>query len=62
MKQDNQALRQRLQALARAYVPEWRFDPEDPDPGSVAALLLEEMLADSESGSAMCCVCTRSII
>lgn len=48
MKQDNQALRQRLQALARAYVPEWRFDPEDPDPGSVAALLLEEMLADSE--------------
>ena len=48
MKQQNQALRQRLQALARAYVPEWRFDPEHPDPGSAAALLLEDMLADSE--------------
>ena len=48
MKQQNQALRQRLQALARAYVPEWRFDPEHPDAGSAAALLLEDMLADSE--------------
>lgn len=48
MKQQNQALRQRLQALARAYVPEWRFDPDHPDPGSAAALLLEDMLADSE--------------
>lgn len=48
MKQENQALRRRLQQLAGAYVPEWRFDPQDPDPGSAAALLLEDMLADSE--------------
>ena len=48
MKQENQALRRRLQQLAGAYVPAWRFDPQDPDPGSAAALLLEDMLADSE--------------
>ena len=48
MEQANNALRRRMQALARAYVPEWRFDPREPDVGSVAALLIEDMLADSE--------------
>ena len=49
MKQADKArLRARLEALARAYVPQWRFAPDDPDVGSVAALLLEEMQADSE--------------
>lgn len=44
MKQADKArLRARLEALARAYVPQWRFAPDDPDVGSVAALLLEEM-------------------
>ena len=48
MEQGNTALRKRLEALARAYVPQWHFDPDDPDVGSVAALLLEDMVADSE--------------
>ena len=41
------ALRDKMTALAQSYVPEWRFSPDDPDAGSVMALLLEDMLADS---------------
>lgn len=48
MQQANNGLYRRMQALARAYVPEWRFDPGSPDPGSVAALLIGDMQADSE--------------
>lgn len=48
MQQANNGMYRRMQALARAYVPEWRFDPDSPDPGSVAALLIGDMLADSE--------------
>lgn len=48
MEQHHNDLRARLEALAQAYVPDWRFDPKDPDVGSAAALLLEEMQADSE--------------
>lgn len=38
----------RLERLARAYTPEWRFTHERPDAGSVIALLIGRMLADSE--------------
>lgn len=48
MEQEKTALRQKLEALAQAYVPQWRFDADHPDVGSTAALLLEDMLADSE--------------
>lgn len=37
-----------LAALARSYVPEWRFDPQRPDSGTAVALLIEGMLSESE--------------
>ena len=47
--ESRRALRETMTALAQSYVPEWRFSPDDPDAGSVMALLLEDMLADSEA-------------
>lgn len=47
--ESRRALREKMTALAQSYVPEWRFSPDDPDAGSVMALLLEDMLADSEN-------------
>ena len=37
-----------LAALARSYVPEWRFDEKNPDSGSAVALLVDDMLLESE--------------
>lgn len=37
-----------LVALARSYVPEWRFDEKNPDSGSAVALLVDDMLLESE--------------
>ncbi|MEG1778351.1 MAG: hypothetical protein RR209_05165, partial [Angelakisella sp.] len=41
--------RNQLKALARNYVPEWRFSEENPDVGSVTAILIDDMLAQSEA-------------
>ena len=32
-----------LVALARSYVPEWRFDEKNPDSGSAVALLVDDL-------------------
>lgn len=44
----NRDRHEKLAALAAAYVPQWRFSPEQPDPGTVVALLVDDMLAQSE--------------
>ncbi len=41
------ALLTKMQALAKAYTPEWNFTTENPDPGSVVAILISEMLQES---------------
>ncbi len=45
----NVAPHEKLRELARSYVPEWRFSAENPDAGSVTAILIDHMLSDSES-------------
>ena len=37
-----------LASLARAYVPEWNFSQENPEPGSALAMLIDDMLGESE--------------
>ncbi len=37
-----------LAALARAYLPEWNFSQEQPDSGSAVAMLIDDMLGESE--------------
>lgn len=37
-----------LRRLAASYVPEWKCDPGAPDAGTAAAMLVEDMRADSE--------------
>ncbi|MDL2232083.1 hypothetical protein LJC63_00695 [Ruminococcaceae bacterium OttesenSCG-928-L11] len=39
----------KMRQLAAAYVPEWRFDPDNPDSGAALALLTQSMLAESAS-------------
>ncbi len=39
---------ERLAKLASSYVPEWRFDEQNPDAGSVVALLIDDMLNHTE--------------
>ncbi|MEG1849716.1 MAG: hypothetical protein RR197_04085, partial [Oscillospiraceae bacterium] len=41
--------RDQLKALARTYVPEWRFSEQNPDVGSVAAILIDDMFSQSEA-------------
>ncbi|GKH50574.1 putative baseplate assembly protein [Eubacteriales bacterium] len=38
---------ERLEELARSYVPEWHFTAENPDVGSVLAILVDDMLTQS---------------
>ena len=45
----NPALLEKMQALAQSYVPEWKFSIDNPDPGSVVALLCCDMLEESRS-------------
>ena len=40
-------LLEQMKALAESYVPEWSFRPEEPDAGSVVALLYKDMLQGS---------------
>ncbi|MEG1972828.1 MAG: hypothetical protein RR315_06665, partial [Oscillospiraceae bacterium] len=40
---------EQLKALARPYVPEWRFSQQNPDVGSVTAILIDDMLSQSEA-------------
>lgn len=40
--------REALAALARSYVPEWRFDQQNPDSGTAVALLVNDMLLESQ--------------
>ena len=35
-------IKKRIEELARSYVPQWRFDTENPDIGSTIALLFAE--------------------
>lgn len=44
---ENTRLLEKMRALARSYTPEWRFSDENPDPGSVVALLSCDMLEES---------------
>ncbi len=44
MRESKRDILDRIAALAHSYVPEWRFTEENPDPGSVVALLFAEML------------------
>lgn len=37
----------KMKALADVYTPEWKFNPDAPDAGSVVALLYKNMLEDS---------------
>ncbi|MEG1774182.1 MAG: hypothetical protein RR320_04950, partial [Oscillospiraceae bacterium] len=41
--------RDQLKALAQTYVPQWRFSEQNPDVGSVAAMLIDDMFAQSEA-------------
>ncbi|MEG0763846.1 MAG: hypothetical protein RR424_08490 [Oscillospiraceae bacterium] len=41
--------REQLLSLAKTYVPEWRFSQENPDVGSVTAILIDDMLQESKS-------------
>jgi len=41
------ALVDKMNALAKSYVPEWSFTEKEPDAGSVVALLYKDMLQDS---------------
>lgn len=43
-----QLRRAALSALAKTYVPEWRFSAEQPDAGSVVACLIDDMFCESE--------------
>lgn len=44
---DNKALIERMKEMAPFYTPEWRFTPEDPDPGTALFLLFAEMLSEN---------------
>ena len=37
----------KMQALAKSYAPEWKFSVENPDPGSVLAMLCCDMMQES---------------
>src|SRR5690606_4225905 len=41
---DAAALIERMKRLAPYYTPEWRFRPEDPDPGTALFLLFAKLL------------------
>lgn len=43
----NAQLMEKLRELARAYTPEWQFSEENPDSGSVTAMLFLGMLSES---------------
>ncbi|UFJ38948.1 putative baseplate assembly protein [Brevibacillus humidisoli] len=38
---------EKMKELAPYYTPEWRFSPEDPDPGTVLFLMFSELFADN---------------
>lgn len=40
-------IKNQIEALAKAYVPEWNFDRSNPDIGSVICLLFAEQMADN---------------
>ncbi len=42
------ALLNKMKTLAASYAPEWSFNPEEPDAGTVIALLYKDMLEGSE--------------
>ncbi|MEG1103802.1 MAG: hypothetical protein RSD78_03065 [Oscillospiraceae bacterium] len=41
--------KEQLLSLAKTYVPEWRFSRENPDVGSVTAILIDDMLKESRA-------------
>lgn len=44
---DSAAIREQIRALSAQYTPLWRFNEEDPDVGSVLALLFAEMFGET---------------
>ena len=48
MAQKQTPMEGKIQRLARAYVPEWRFSIEQPDAGSVVGMLVGDMLSQSQ--------------
>ncbi len=42
----------KIKRLAKSYVPEWRFDEQNPDAGSTVALLVDDMLCHTEENFA----------
>lgn len=46
-RKDDTSLHSETARIAASYVPEWKFTRQAPDAGSVVAILLDEMRADS---------------
>ncbi|WP_409341900.1 putative baseplate assembly protein [Paenibacillus sp. MBLB4367] len=46
-RRDEKALIQQMKEMAPFYTPEWRFTPEDPDPGTAMFLLFADMYQDN---------------
>ncbi|RAV09237.1 putative baseplate assembly protein [Paenibacillus contaminans] len=46
-RRDAKALIQQMKEMAPFYTPEWRFTPEDPDPGTALFLLFADMYQDN---------------
>ena len=44
---DANAIREQIRALSEQYTPAWRFNEENPDVGSVLAILFAEMFAET---------------
>ena len=40
-------IRELIRKLARSYVPEWVFDEEDPDAGSVIGLIFAHQMSEN---------------